>query len=328
MFFLNCNMLKNSKFRFLPAEKFTFLYILITSILILIFKGGMHDAVVLLKVRFMIMLGICFFAFIDSFQKVWTLRFLRYAYLAILLSYWYPETFEINKTLPNLDFILADIEQYIFGCQPALLFAEYFPQSWFSEIMNMGYLSYYPLMVIAGLYFYFEDSKYFKIYFFSIIFSFYVYYLIYWISPTVGPQYYFIANGMDDVGKGIFHHLGNYFLSNQTLIPYSDNGGFFMHVVQATQMAGERPTAAFPSSHVGISTLIMIHIFNKRYFKVFSFIVPFYLALLASTVYIRAHYAIDVFAGLLTAFLFYYLSVWVYNKLFVAKPVTTSVLNG
>ena len=321
-------MLKYSKFRFLPAEKFTFIYILITSILILIFKGSMYAAAELIEVRILIVLSICFFALIDSFQKIWTFRFLRYAYLAILLSYWYPETFEINKTLPNLDFFLADIEQYIFGCQPALLFAEHFPQHWFSEIMNMGYMAYYPLMVIGGLYFYFEDSKYFKIYFFSIIFSFYLYYVIYCISPTVGPQYYFIANGMDDVGKGIFHHLGNYFLSNHTLIPYSDHGGFFMNMVQSTQMAGERPTAAFPSSHVGISTIIMIHIYNKRYFKVFAFIVPFYLAILASTVYIRAHYMIDVIAGLLSAFLFYYLSVWVYKQLFAAKPEPLSELIG
>ena len=319
-------MLKNTKFRFLPAEKFTLLYILITSILIVIFKGHTHETVNLLEVRIMILLGICFLALIDSFRKIWLFHFFRYAYLAILLSYWYPETFEINKTLPNLDFLLADIEQFLFGCQPALFFAEKFPQHWFSELMNMGYLAYYPLMVIAGFYFYFEDSKYFRFYFFSVIFTFYVYYLIYCISPTVGPQYYFIANGMEDVTNGIFHHLGNYFITNHKLIPFSDHGGFFMNVVQATQMAGERPTAAFPSSHVGISTLIMIHIFKKRYYKVFSFIVPFYLALLASTVYIRAHYVIDVLAGLITAFLFYYLSQWVYNKLFVAKPEELSEL--
>ena len=309
------NMLNKLKLSFLPAEKFTFIYILITLILVLFFKSDMHSVARFLEFRILVIIGICFFAFIDSFKRIWTFRFLRYVYLAVLLSYWYPETFEINKTLPNLDFLMADIEQYIFHCQPALLFIQYFPQHWFSEIINMGYLAYYPLMVIAGFYFYFEDSTYFKFYFSSIIFSFYLYYLIYSVFPTVGPQYYYIANGMEDVGKGIFNHVGNYFLTNHTLIPYSDKGGFFMNLVQTTQMAGEMPTAAFPSSHVGISTLIMIHFFVKRYFRVLAFISPVYLVLLASTVYIRAHYLIDVFAGLLTAFLFYYLSVTVYMKI-------------
>ncbi len=321
-------MLRNIKFRFLPTEKFTFLYILITSILILFFKSDKHEVAVLLEYRVMIVLGICFFALIDSYKRIWILRFLRYVYLAVLLSYWYPETFDINKTLPNLDFLLADFEQLIFGCQPALLFDGYFHQQWFSEIMNMGYLSYYPLIVITGLYFYFKDSTYFKVFFFSIIFSFYLFYLVYSVLPTVGPQYYFIANGMADVEKGIFHHIGNYFLNNNVVIGHPANNGFFQNLVETTQLVGERPTAAFPSSHVGISTLIMIHIFKKRYFKVFTFISPIYLALLLSTVYIKAHYVIDVFAGLMTAFLFYYLSVWVYRQLFILKPEKSLELNG
>ena len=124
---------------------------------------------------------------------------------------------------------------------------------------------------------------------------------------------------MSDVKSGIFHQVGTYFMNNHTLIYHPEIRGFFSNMVQATQMAGERPTAAFPSSHVGISTIIMIHIFKKRYFKVLTFITPIYFALLASTVYIKAHYLIDVFAGLLSAVLFYYLSVWIYRHVFENK---------
>ena len=313
------SMLKNRKFCFLPAEKITFLYMLLSSVLVLILKADLRASVVFLEFRIIVLLAICLLAFIDSVKRIWMLQFLRYVFLAILLSYWYPETFDINKTLPNLDFWLANFEQRICGCQPALLFDLYVPQHWFSELMNMGYLAYYPLIVFAGFYFYIEDSRYFKIYFFSVIFSFYLYYLLYSIFPTVGPQYYYIANGMSDVKSGIFHQVGTYFMNNHTLIYHPEIRGFFSNMVQATQMAGERPTAAFPSSHVGISTIIMIHIFKKRYFKVLTFITPIYVALLASTVYIKAHYLIDVFAGLLSAVLFYYLSVWIYRHLFENK---------
>lgn len=309
-------MLRNSTFHLLPTEIFTFLYIIITSIVIIVFKHDLNASMELLEPRLFIVLGVFFFAFIDSFKRIWILRFLRYVYLAILLSFWYPETYEINKVLPNLDFLLANWEQHLFGFQPAIAFSTHCNQHWFSELMNMGYLSYYPIIIVTGMYFYLKDSKYFKIYFFSIIFAFYLYYLIYIFFPTAGPQYYYIANGLADVEKGIFHNVGSYFQYNQVLVSNHSDTGFFLNLVETTQLAGERPTAAFPSSHVGITTLIMIHICRKRYFKVFSGLLPVYLALVASTVYIQAHYLIDVFAGLITAFLFYFASIKVYKKLF------------
>jgi membrane-associated phospholipid phosphatase len=312
-------MLKDSSFRFLPAEKFTFLYILLTSIVIIVFKHDFQAISQLLLYRVYIILAICFLALINSFRRIWVLKFSRYVFLGILLSYWYPETFEINKTLPNLDYLLANWEQHLFGFQPALAFSTYFPQHWFSELMNMGYLAYYPIIVVTGLYFYFKDSKYFKLFFFSVIFSFYLYYLIYILFPTAGPQYYYIVNGMENVKSGVFHQIGTYFQYNHVLVNNNAGTGFFLQLVDTTQLAGERPTAAFPSSHVGITTLIMMHIYKKKYFHVFMLLVPIYLSLVAATVYIQAHYLIDVIAGLLSAVLFFFVSARIYNKLFLVK---------
>lgn len=312
-------MLKYSYFRFLPAEKFTFLYILLTSILIIAFVPDFHTVSELLIYRVYIILAICFLTFVNSFRRIWVLKFSRYVFLGILLSYWYPETFEINKSLPNLDYLLASWEQYLFGFQPAMVFSAYFSQHWFCELMNMGYLAYYPIIVVTGLYFYFRDSRYFKLFFFSVIFSFYSYYLIYILFPTAGPQYYFIVNGIDNVKCGIFHQIGTYFQSHYMLLNDSNATGFFQRLVDTTQLAGERPTAAFPSSHVGISTIIMMHIYKKKYFYVFLSLVPVYLALITATVYIQAHYLLDVIAGLLSAVLFFFVSASVYNKLFLVK---------
>ena len=43
-----------------------------------------------------------------------------------LLSWWYPDTYELNRALPNLDHVFASLEQSLFGCQPALLFSQHF----------------------------------------------------------------------------------------------------------------------------------------------------------------------------------------------------------
>jgi len=146
-----------------------------------------------------------------------------------------------------------------------------------------------------------------------------LYYLIYILFPTAGPQYYYIVNGIENVKSGVFHQIGTYFQYNNVLFSDHSNSGFFYDLVETTQLAGERPTAAFPSSHVGISTLIMMHIYNKRYFWVLGLLFPIYLSLVAATVYIQAHYVIDVIVGLLSATLFYYLSKRVYKKLFLIK---------
>ena len=41
-----------------------------------------------------------------------------------LLAWWYPDTYELNRVLPNLDHVFARWEQALFGFQPALVFAE------------------------------------------------------------------------------------------------------------------------------------------------------------------------------------------------------------
>ena len=72
-----------------------------------------------------------------------------------LLSWWYPDTYEFNRMFPNLDHVFARWEQGVFGCQPALLFSQYLSWPVFSEMMNLGYWSYYPMIAITALYFFF-----------------------------------------------------------------------------------------------------------------------------------------------------------------------------
>ena len=68
-----------------------------------------------------------------------------------LLSWWYPDTYEFNRMFPNLDHIFAVWEQGLFGCQPALLFSQWCSWSVFSELMNLGYWSYYPMIAATAL---------------------------------------------------------------------------------------------------------------------------------------------------------------------------------
>ena len=59
----------------------------------------------------------------------------------------------------------------------------------------------------------------------------------------------------------------------------------------------------------------MILVTSNRRYVLLAILAPFYITLVAATVYIRAHYAIDVLAGLLFAFVFYYASIVVYQQI-------------
>ena len=68
-------------------------------------------------------------------------------------------------------------------------------------------------------------------------------------------------------------------------------------MVQSAHDAGERPTAAFPSSHVGVSTIVMLLAWKTGSRRLLYCLLPLYVLLCFSTVYIQAHYAIDVIGG-------------------------------
>ena len=79
------------------------------------------------------------------------------------------------------------------------------------------------------------------------------------------------------------------------------------------QASGERPTAAFPSSHIGISTVIILLAIRAKRGLALA-LAPFYLLLCCATVYIKAHYLIDAFAGVATGLLFYLLTSKFFDK--------------
>ena len=233
--------------------------------------------------------------------------FLRIAVQMVFLSWWYPDTYELNRTLPNLDHVFAGCEQTVFGCQPALLFAQKAPWGWFSELMCMGYISYFPMMTILLVYYFLYRYNEFLKAAFVLLGAFFIFYVIFIFLPVTGPQFYYLAVGPEKIAAGVFPNLGDWFLthSERMAVPgWTD--GFFYHLLEMAHNAGERPTAAFPSSHVGITTVVMLLAHHTHCRKLVLGMLPFYILMCLSTVYILAHYAIDALTGLFTGVVFYF----------------------
>lgn len=240
----------------------------------------------------------------------------------LFLSWWYPDTFELNRIFPNLDAFFAQAEQSLFGFQPALTFYRDFGSPVVSELLSLGYVSYYPMIAAVVFYYFFWCYERFLRTSFIILASFFLFYVIFIAVPVAGPQFYYQAVGTDQIAQGVFPWLGDYFdrlpfeVTNHDHalpIPGWKDGLFYRLLVDAHN-AGERPTAAFPSSHVGITTVVLWLAYEARSRRLLFTMLPLAVLMFFATFYIQAHYAIDAIAGLLAGTMMYFLFRSVYRE--------------
>ena len=191
----------------------------------------------------------------------------------------YAQTGWINHVVfPGfLDPLFRQIEESIFGVQPAVVFARRFPQNWIAEYMHFAYASYYLLFPGLAVFLYLRRAKpAFLDYMFSLCATMYVCFLTYVFLPVRGA----VSFGLNDAPEG-------------ASLPFTATMAWvYRHL--------ETEGAAFPSSHVAIAALVLYY--TVRYARTAAWVVgPLVISLIVSTVYCRYHYAIDVVAGLAAA---------------------------
>ena len=218
--------------------------------------------------------------------------FLNALLVFALMSFLYKETAILNTLVfPKIDFILANIDEKLFGFQPSIEFSKKYNSLFFNEIFYFGYFCYYFLpLIVLGILYKFSPQK-IEEFGFILISSFLLYYFIFIVIPAEGPQFYFS------------------FPDN-----YIEAQGIFGNLVKLIQKSGEAPTAAFPSSHVGISWIVIFWLY-QNFRKSVKYFLPFVVLLMFSTVYIKAHYFVDVVAGFLTAPIVFFLTFKFYKFL-------------
>ena len=308
--------LLTKKFNLLSVEIITLVYILFTTVLTLIHWNGLANPVGMMLTRVGVVAFIAVANWIYRMRPCQPLIWLRALPLLGLLAIWYPETYDYCSQYPYLDHIFANMDHQLFGCQPALEFGELLSSAFWSESFNLGYYAYYYMMIGTMAYYLFLRYDKFDKASFIFLASFFLFYMIYEFLPCAGPQYYFKAVGTGAADTGVFPAVGYYFQTHTDMI-VPEIKGIFSQLVIGAQEVGERPTAAFPSSHVGMSTITMMlawRIPNMKGRWLFWAMTPLYLLLCCATVYIKAHYLVDSIAGFFTAIAFFYLTSWLYGK--------------
>jgi membrane-associated phospholipid phosphatase len=298
------NWLSKDKYEVLkPVEVALSVYLLYSTVLIAVFYSSIEKPLVPIAFRiFVIVTG----GILTSVKQTEIIRFFRTFFPFVLLGYLYSETDILNNLFfPSyFDRWFSSIDERIFGFQPSLVFAEKVSSGLFTDLMYFGYFSYFLMSFGIPLIIYFKAGKEKgERMAFIIINSFMLYYMIFTLLPVAGPQYYFQGTDTSVL-----------------------NGYIFEPITKLIQHFGERPTGAFPSSHVSICLMLLYGSF-QYYRKLLYAIVPISILLIFSTVYIRAHYFVDVIAGFTFTPIIYAISVMLYRFL-TLNPINAIKIYG
>jgi membrane-associated phospholipid phosphatase len=238
------------------------------------------------------------------------LDFLRHFYPVLLYIWFFYETGWLNRMFfPEfLDPVVIRWDQAIFGFQPSVEFMEKLPWLPVSELFYASYFSYYVMIVGIGLALFLRNRSQFFHYLTVISFIFYICYTIYVFIPVIGPRVFF-REVAEYTLPDVYQQL-----STSEGYPEAIKVGPFFRIMKFIYRVFESPGAAIPSSHVAVAIVTVF--FSFRYLRPIRYPHLVVAALLCmSTVYCRYHYAVDVFAGMITAALLLPLANYLYFRL-------------
>ena len=202
-------------------------------------------------------------------------RFFRDWYPAIAFPILYKEVELLASTLGDwrLTGPLQNLEATLFAGQPSLYLSQRLSWVWLSEYVHFCYFAYVLLFPVIGGIWYFTGKRHaFRELLFLMSVTFATSYLFYILFPVDSPFY-------------LLPKLGE-----------PQSGHFFYELVHFVSSRGGARGGAFPSSHVSVSTVILL-VTWKYLSRWLVWIVPIYVGLVFATVYGRFHYLLDVFAG-------------------------------
>jgi membrane-associated phospholipid phosphatase len=175
---------------------------------------------------------------------------------------------------------LAAFDGMIFGVQPCV-WAEQFITPGRTEAMQFLYLNFFwiapstALILLAQ-----RRSAEFRTALMGVLVCFYLGYVLYVIFPAAPPRLVLVYEFKKNL-RGYPHLFSSLSAQAFSLLPVDSR-------------------AAFPSLHAAVSTVALVYAW--RYVRIWFWgLLPFVLGLWVSTIYLRHHYAVDLFAGWLLA---------------------------
>jgi len=266
--------------RIAPIEGLTLFFLIGLIILTLVFHGQIplwHS----LLLRYTILLGLLFVLKLSWDRKAMgkTGTFFHHFSPVLFVVLIYESLGDLIQYLqPDVDPLLIKIDFSIFGVHPTIWMQQWIVP-WFTDVMSLAYASYYfiPVIFVLVLYLKNRGPGLFESVF-ILTFGYYISFIGYILFPAVGPRY-----AMD--------HLYS--------VPLE--GSLVTDLVRDVLNAIEHNKRdCMPSGHTQI--VLMVLFLAYRYERnLFTIFLPIICALILSTVYLRYHYVVDIFAGVALA---------------------------
>ncbi len=178
---------------------------------------------------------------------------------------------------------LIGIDQWMFGVQPCV-WAEQFINPTLTDIFIAAYANYFVLNICVAVVLYFQKRyQEFRYTLVTTIICYYMGYFLFIIFPAAPPRI---------VLKPFFS--------------VSLHGHVLEPIKHAIEVSAQDSRGAFPSLHCAVSFVSMF--FGWRFLRwMFWVMVPMVIMLVVSTIYLRHHYVIDLIAGLVLAFIAFWI---------------------
>jgi membrane-associated phospholipid phosphatase len=285
-----------------PFEWVAFAYLTISSVLIAIFATNVEHPVRLLVTRacvvgltLLLCRGAKVFAGDESEPATYSQKFLHF------WRHWYPHLFFLFcfEELAHLvhlisprwqDARLIAFDLWLTGVRPSI-WLEQFTTPVRNDFMQFTYITYFTyLLVLGGILYYRKDFRgYWSVMTYSAV-AYAIGYLIAISFPIESPWFAMAGSWNGEL-----------------------RGGPFTAVINYIEHFGRVRGAAFPSEHVAGSFAALWGAWRHRRW-LFWIMLPLVLCMCASTIWGRYHYIADIFGGVATGTLGYFLGAWLMRK--------------
>lgn len=140
--------------------------------------------------------------------------------------------------------------------------------------------------------------------------------LVPYLSLRFGGRKAFFVNGLAIIIGQFILDIAYWLFQTEVPRPNVENKNFFDWVLTNLIYGNDRPLNGFPSNHVTWSVISIIALWRIRKLipKTSNYLIAWFILIIPATVFLKQHFVVDIYGGVLVAFTTYWALVFLIEK--------------